>query len=96
MHAYVEPMDGSYMKESVLGLSEDHHLRIAVEKYNAHMNGWAYEVRSLDGERLIEKSRDLPSEDDGKYIRLELDFKDLMEQGKRYLLILTTETEEHG
>lgn len=96
MHAYVEPMDGSYMRESVLGLSKDHHLGIAVEKYNAHMNGWAYEVRSLDGERLIENGQDLPAEDDGKYIRLELDFKDLMEQGKRYLLILTAETEEHG
>lgn len=96
MHAYVEPMDGSYMRESVLGLSEDHHLSIAVEKYNAHITGWAYEVRSLDGERLIENSASLPSEDDGKYVRLELDFKDLMEQERRYLLILTAETDEHG
>ena len=30
MHGYVEPMDGSYMKELLLGLPEDHHAEFAV------------------------------------------------------------------
>lgn len=96
MHGYVEPMDGSYMKESILGLSKDHRLGIAVEKYNAHIQNVSYEVRSLDMERLIENGENLPAEDDGKYLSLELDFKDLMERGEKYLFILKVETEEHG
>lgn len=96
MHGYVEPMDGSYMKESILGLSEDHSLGIAVEKYNAQIQSISYEVRSLDMERLIENGENLPTEDDGKYLSLELDFKDLMERGEKYLLILKVETEEQG
>lgn len=96
MHGYVKPMDGSYMKGSVLGLSEDHRLGIAVEKYNARIQGISYEVRSLDMERLIENGENLPTEDDGKYLRLELDFKDLMVKGEKYLFILKVETEECG
>lgn len=96
MHGYVEPMDGSCMKESLLGLSEDHRLSIAVEKYNAHVEGMSYELRSLDRSRLIEDRENIPLEDDGRYVYMDLDFKDLMERGEKYLLILKARTEEHG
>lgn len=96
MHGYVKEMDGSYMKESVLGLSEDHRLGIAVEKYNAQIRGISYEVRSLDMSRLIENGENLPVEDDGRYLSVELDFKDLMKQGEKYLFILRVNTEENG
>lgn len=96
MHGYVEPMDGSYMKESILGLPENHRLNLAVEKYNARIEGISYEVRSLDMERLIENGENLSVEDDGKYLRLELDFKDLMERGEKYLLILKVNMEDEG
>ncbi len=96
MHGYVEPMDGSYMKESLLGLSEDHRLVIAVEKYNAHIERLSYELRNLDMSRLIEDGEDMPLEDDGRYVRMELNFKDLMERGEKYLLIVKVDTEEHG
>lgn len=95
MHGYVTEMDGGYMKESILGLSEDHRLGIAIEKYNARIRGISYEVRSLDMERLIENGGNLTMEDDGTYLRFQLDFKDLMERGEKYLLILKVETEEH-
>lgn len=94
-HGYLEPMDGSYMKESLLGIYEDHYVGIAVEKYNARMKSVSYEVRSLDMDRLIENGEDLPLRDDGTYVHLELNLKDLLEQGEKYLLILKAETEEH-
>lgn len=95
-HGYVEPMNGSYMKDSILGISTDHQLHIAVEKYNAHINSLSYEVRSLDMSRLVQDGREIPVEDDGKYMRASIDLKDLMEEGERYLFILTADTEEHG
>ena len=95
MHGYVEAMDGAYMKESLLGLSEDHSLGIAVEKYNAHIKTISYEVRSLDMGRLIEDGEAVEGEDDGRYMHLDLVFKDLLTQGEKYLLILKIETDEH-
>lgn len=46
--------------------------------------------------RLIEDREHVPLSDDGRYVRMELDFKDLMERGDKYLLILKADTEEHG
>lgn len=93
MHGYAAAMNGSYMKDSILGLSEDHSLGLAVEKYNAGIQEIGYEVRSLDMERLIESSDQLSFEDDGKYLHLELNFKDLMEPGEKYLFILKVLTD---
>lgn len=95
MHGYVEPMDGSYMKELLLGLPEDHHAEFAIEKYNAQIKNAAYEVRSLDGSRLIEDKDHLELRDDGKYLHFELDLKDLLDRGEKYLLILKLQTSEH-
>lgn len=95
MHGYVEPMDGSYMKELLLGLPEDHHAEFAVEKYNAQIKNAAYEVRSLDGSRLIEDKDHLELRDDGKYLHFELDLKDLLDRGEKYLLVLKLQTSEH-
>ena len=95
LHGYVEPMDGSYMDGMLLGLSQDHGAGLAVEKFNARIRNIYYEVRSLDTERLIENGDLLPAEEDGRYLYLTLHFKDLLETGRKYLLILKLETEEH-
>lgn len=94
MHGYVEAMDGSYMKDSIVGLSEDHHLSLAVEKYNAQIEKVSYEVRSLDMSRLIESGEDLKGEDDGKYLHFSLDLKDLLEKGEKYLFLLKVSTDD--
>ena len=57
MHGYVEDMDGASMRDSVIGVSEDHKVGLALEKYNAQIKSVSYEVRSLDMSRLIEGGR---------------------------------------
>jgi hypothetical protein len=94
MHGYVDEMDGSYMKDTIIGLSQDHQIELAVEKYNAKIESFSYEVRSLDMSRLIESGQDLEGEDDGTYVRYTLTLKDLLEQGEKYLLILQVATGE--
>lgn len=96
MHGYVTPMDGSYMKEMVLGIGESHQLDLAVETYRTHIKSLSYEVRSLDMSRLIEKGDHLLSESDGQYVYLTLELKDLLERWERYLFLLKVQTQEHG
>ena len=38
MHGYVEILDGASMRDRVIGVSEDHKVGLALEKYNAHTN----------------------------------------------------------
>ena len=87
MHGYVEDMDGASMRDSVIGVSEDHKVGLALEKYNAQIKSVSYEVRSLDMSRLIEGGDDLQAEDDGKYLHVSLTLKDLLTQGEEYLLV---------
>ena len=94
MHGYVEDMDGASMRDSVIGVSEDHKVGLALEKYNAQIKSVSYEVRSLDMSRLIEGGDDLQAEDDGKYLHISLTLKDLLTQGEEYLLVLKVQTED--
>lgn len=94
MHGYVEDMDGASMRDSVIGVSEDHKVGLALEKYNAQIKSVSYEVRSLDMSRLIEGGDDLQTEDDGKYLHVSLTLKDLLTQGEEYLLVLKVQTED--
>ncbi len=96
MHGYLAEMDGSYMKDTIIGVGTDHQVSLAVEKYNAHVEGLSYEVRSLDMSRLIESGTNLETEDDGKYLRVSLELKDLLEEGEKYLFLLKVQTEENG
>ena len=75
------------MRDSVIGVSEDHKVGLALEKYNAQIKSVSYEVRSLDMSRLIEGGDDLQAEDDGKYLHISLTLKDLLTQGEEYLLV---------
>lgn len=95
IHGYVEEMDGSYMKDSVIGVSKDHVLSLALKKYNAKIENISYQVRSLDMSRLIEDGEHLKAEDDGNYVHLQLNLKDLLNIGEDYLFLLELETDEY-
>ena len=47
MHGYVEDMDGASMRDSVIGVSEDHKVGLALEKYNAQIKSVSYEAQAL-------------------------------------------------
>ncbi len=93
MHGYVEEMDGSYMRDSIIGISEDHMLNLAIEKYNAQIQDISYEIRSLDMERLIQNGEGIETEDDGQYMRFSVELRDLLDEGEQYLLVLIVQTD---
>ncbi|MCC8162655.1 MAG: hypothetical protein LIO86_05695 [Lachnospiraceae bacterium] len=93
MHGYVDGMDGSYMKDAVIGVSGDHLLNLAIEKYNAQIVAVSYEIRTLDMERLIQNGTGFETEDDGQYVRFTVELRDLLDQGEQYLLILIVQTD---
>ncbi len=96
MQGYAKPMDTSYMRESITPLEEGRALSIYIEKYGRDISGIAYEVRSIDGERLIESTEltDYVERDD--YITTAFSVKDLIESNREYTLVilLTMENEE--
>jgi len=96
MHGYVEPMNGSYMRDSMIAISEDHKIGLALQKYHAKVLNASYEVRSLDTKKLIESGDSLTAEEDGTYLHYLLNLKDLLEVGEEYLLIFKVNTNEYS
>lgn len=86
LHGYIEAMDTAFQKENVIVLGDDRRIGFFVETYGADVGGIIIEVRSIDGERLIEKTEIENYLAEGNRIHQSLQLKDLIEKDQEYLL----------
>lgn len=94
LHGYAEVMEVNYMRESVTPLSEGRGVTIEVDCYGNEITDISFEVRSVDGERLVEstKLQEFAREEDK--ITASFGLKDLIENDKEYILVLILSTAE--
>ncbi len=88
MQGYVNPMDTSYMRESITPLEEGRSVSIYVDKYDREITGLAYEIRSIDGERLIESTELTDYVEKKDYITTSFSLKDLLETNQEYTMVI--------
>ncbi len=88
MQGYVNPMDTSYMRESITPLEEGRSVSIYVDKYGREITGLAYEIRSIDGERLIESTKLTNYVEKKDYITTSFSLKDLIETNREYTMVI--------
>lgn len=86
MHGYTERMNNATLRDSVTPIDEKREINLCVRKYGQSVSSLSYELRSTDGERLIEDTdivsyRDLASE-----LTTTIALKDLIEEGVEYSL----------
>ncbi len=87
----VEP---NMMRDTLSPLNEGRSLSIRIDKYGNTLKEVAYEVRSLDAERLIEDTEILDYIEDDESIEATLHVKDLISDGKEYILALRLTNEQ--
>ncbi len=88
MQGYVNPMDTSYMRESITPLEEGRSVSIYVDKYGREITGLAYEIRSIDGERLIESTELTDYVEKKDYITTSFSLKDLIDTNQEYTMVI--------
>ncbi len=93
LHGYVQDMDSVSMRDSLTPVPEDRTLRISVDMYGNSLTGISYEVRSLDKERLLEKTTITDWDSRAGRASAELKLENLMETGEEYLLTICLSTE---
>lgn len=93
MQGYIDEMDTSYMRESITPLEAGRSLSLYIEKYDSEIAGLAYEVRSIDGERLIENTELTNYVDKKDYITTTFSIKDLIESNQEYTMIILVSLE---
>lgn len=94
LHGYVRKMDATSMRDSLTPLNEDRKVIISIDTYGSHLTGISYEVRSLDTERLIEKTTVSEWESKGNTTQAVLSLENLISAGEEYLLTIHLSTEE--
>lgn len=95
LHGYLADMDVTYQRESITELGENRELDFTVSEYEEAIAEIAIEVRSCDGERLIEHTPVADYEEEKGVITVHATVKDLIEKNTEYALTIFI-TEESG
>lgn len=93
LHGYLGEMQGSTMRDTITPLKEGRKLEITVEKFGCNIRSMSFEVRSVDGQRLVEATEITQYAESRKGITAEITVKDLIEENEEYNLVLLLEDE---
>lgn len=88
LHGYQEAMEVSQMRESLTPLISGRKMNLDIDTYGTRVDGIRFEVRSVDGSRLIEDTTVEEYEQSENKIKVSFGIKDLIENNREYLLVL--------
>ena len=88
LYGYCREMDGTAMRDTVTPLQEDLVLPVIVRTYQNQIEGFSYEVRSMDMQRLVEDGEISSFDQENGEIRVELQFENILEQETEYVLVI--------
>ena len=89
LYGYKSPMECSYQRECITPLGEGRKVRLRVDKYDQEIESMMFEVRSIDGERLVESTEISAYEEMPDSIHAEIQVKDLIDADTEYMLVLS-------
>ena len=87
MYGYTSRREEAYTKDSITPISKDRKITLLVDTYQADIASVAYEVRSIDGERLIEGSDITVLQKMPDQIRFSIQLKDLTDEKTEYAFV---------
>lgn len=87
LHGYAQTMDEAFMRDTITPIGTDRKLSFYIDEFNSKVSSIQYEVRSIDGQRLIENGYiyDYKQQDNG--ISFDVQLKDLIDQNSEYEFI---------
>lgn len=87
LHGYAESMDCAYLRDTLQPVGSDRKIMAKLNTYGRNISQIAFEVRSLDGERLVESTEVTEYEQEDDEILLNITLKDLIEYDTEYMLV---------
>lgn len=86
MHGYVDRMDNGTMRDSISPIGENRELSFIIDSFKTGVNKVNYEIRNLDGSRLIEDTFIESFENRKGRFTGTINLKDLIERDREYNL----------
>lgn len=87
LHGYREEMDMTTMRDSLVPVQDDRMIDVEVNTFGRDVDQISYEIRSLDGERLIANRVCEDYSAEGDLMRMELVLENLLQEGEEYQLL---------
>ena len=94
LHGYAQVMDCAYLRDNLYPVSENRRIDVRMETYGRKIGEIAFEVRSLDGKRLVESTPVTDYEEKDDVIDFEIILKDLIEDDTEYMLVFLVTPKE--
>lgn len=88
LHGLKQEMDGSFFRDTITPLETDRALTFVIDKYKNTIQEISFEVRSIDGTRLVEQTRVSNFKESEDRIQATITIKDLIEPHVEYNWIL--------
>ena len=94
MYGYAEPMQADFTRDSVTPLDTTKKLKFKVNPYNADVKSFSYEIRTSDGNKVLEnkKIKNLQKED--SYLTVDVEITSDLRMNQEYSMQIALETDE--
>lgn len=87
LHGYAQNMECAYLRDNLQPIDADRKIDVRMDTYGRGIDAIAFEVRSLDGERLVESTPVENYEKEEDEISFSITLKDLIESETEYMLV---------
>lgn len=94
LRGYADEMEVNYQRNTITHINEDRELTLEIEPFETKVKGLSFQVRSVNGERLIEDTDIYNYMEKDGVITADITLKDLIEKDTEYSFRLCLETEE--
>ena len=94
LHGYAESMDSAHLRDTVQPVGSDRKIDVRLSTYGTRIEHIAFEVRSINGERLVESTEVEEYEQNDTAIDFSITLKDLIELETEYMLVFMITPEE--
>jgi hypothetical protein len=94
MQGFLADMEVAYMRESIVPIGTDRGLSISVQRFGSEVSSLSFEVRSIDGTRLVEDTQIQEYTEEGDYLLADIVLKDLIDEETEYSLIFKLQLED--
>lgn len=95
LHGVTSEQDAGKMREVLTPLSSERAVEIQIDTYGVEILSATAEARDLTGERLIESDVLELEEEEEDVVTATISFKNLLDPGEEYLMVILLETEDY-
>lgn len=87
LYGYTDPMDCAFMRDNLTVIGKERQIKYSIDTYGNTIDDLAFEIRSINGDRLVENNSLYNYSSMGDKIKGSITVKDLIEEDKEYMLV---------